>query len=431
VPNPAFVQVAHIAFGPASSGSVSFGSNTAAGNLLVIAVFGGVTPVTVADTQGNVWNWVGWTRMPSGARSMTLFYAYNCVGGADTITVTSNGADNFDLIAVEYANLQTVVDPLDVTSTALGNSASMNSGNVTTTAAEDLLVDVLNASNNGIAVTDGSTVRFNAGFGSWVVSDQDIAVPSTVAATATCNAGGWGAQVAAFLAFLAGTVATSPGFVQAKATPATGVQASIVATYAFAQVAGDTNVVFVNTNTGAGNPVASVVDTSGNTYVFGGQAVNAGGTVSSFAYYALGIKAAAAGTNTVTVTFGSSVSTLEMFVAEYARAGTFIGAFTNTGNSTTASVTFTLAGLSNQMVVASAGTLFGLPTPGAGYRQRALTVFGSIQDLLEDNLTPSAGSNTAAENLPSSAQWSMVALVFQTTPPAPPAAGTLLGGVVG
>jgi hypothetical protein len=424
MPNPAFVQTAHGSGPAATTQTVTFGSNTAAGNLIFVACFGGVVPVTIADSQGNYWSQVDITRTSVGARSLSVFYAYATIGGADTITVTSNGVDFIDLIACEYSNVQTVIDPLDAESTAIGSGTALSSGNATTSAPNDLTVDALDAGGGGISVTDGSNVRASFAASSFVVSDQDVASPSTVAATATATTGGWVAQLAAFLALVSIAPPTSPAYVQSNVTTTSSTVSTLASTFTTPQIAGDTIVVFV-----VGTAVTSVTDTSGNTYVPAGVANNGSGPVVTSGFYALNVKAAAAGANTVTANF-ASVNSPQLFIAEYKRASVFVGAFTNTGNSAAPSVSFSLAANSNgQMVAAVAGFSGGAPTvtPGAGYRQR---VIDSFNDILEDNLKPPVGPNTAAESLSASVQWAMVAIVFGATQ-SPQVAGTLLGGVIG
>jgi len=99
-------------------------------------------------------------------------------------------------------------------------------------------------------------------------------------------------------------VVTPPAFVQVKAaTPQTS-QSSVGVTYSGAQTAGNTNVVAIGWNNATSN-ITSVTDSAGNTYQVAVPTARGSG-VSQAIYYASNIKAAAAGTNTVTATFNTA-----------------------------------------------------------------------------------------------------------------------------
>ena len=92
-------------------------------------------------------------------------------------------------------------------------------------------------------------------------------------------------------------------FVQVNAaTPQTN-QSSVTVAYTSAQVAGDTNILAIGWNNATSN-ITSVTDSAGNTYQLAVPTARGAG-LSQAIYYAKNIKAAAAGTNTVTVTFNS------------------------------------------------------------------------------------------------------------------------------
>src|ERR1700722_19318796 len=90
------------------------------------------------------------------------------------------------------------------------------------------------------------------------------------------------------------------------ATPQTA-QITVSVTYTVAQAAGDLNVVVVGWNDSA-SAVNTVTDRSGNTYTRAVGPTSSSGTVSQSIYYAKNIVAAAAGTNTVTVTFSTAAA---------------------------------------------------------------------------------------------------------------------------
>ena len=110
-------------------------------------------------------------------------------------------------------------------------------------------------------------------------------------------------------------VVTPPAFVQVKAaTPQTS-QSSVGVTYTGAQTAGNTNIVAIGWNNATSN-ITSVTDSAGNTYQVAVPTARGSG-VSQAIYYASNIKAAAAGTNTVTATFNTATPYVDVRALEY------------------------------------------------------------------------------------------------------------------
>src|SRR5208337_2319396 len=104
----------------------------------------------------------------------------------------------------------------------------------------------------------------------------------------------------------------------AYATPQS-VQGSVTVTYTAAQVAGDLNVVVVGWNDSTA-AVSAVTDKSGNTYTLAvGPTVQSGYATQSI-YYAKNTVAAAAGANSVTVTFSPSAAYPDIRILEYSGA---------------------------------------------------------------------------------------------------------------
>ena len=104
-------------------------------------------------------------------------------------------------------------------------------------------------------------------------------------------------------------------FVQVNAaTPQTN-QSTVSVTYANAQVVGDTNILAIGWNNATSN-ITSVTDSAGNVYQLAVPTARGTG-ISQAIYYAKNIKAAAAGTNTVTVTFSTSTPFVDIRALEY------------------------------------------------------------------------------------------------------------------
>ena len=81
------------------------------------------------------------------------------------------------------------------------------------------------------------------------------------------------------------------------------------------QTAGDINIVAIGWNNATSN-ITSVVDTAGNVYQLA-VPIARGSGLSQAIYYARNIEAAAAGTNTVTVTFNTSTPYVDIRALEY------------------------------------------------------------------------------------------------------------------
>jgi hypothetical protein len=112
--------------------SLAFQNANTTGNLIVAYVVWSTTAtVTLSDSKGNVYaSAAPATRWNNSGSKSQVFYAKNVAGG----TITSFA----DLYIHEYSGLDKV-NPLDVSSAAVGSSAAMNSGSATTTNPSDLI----------------------------------------------------------------------------------------------------------------------------------------------------------------------------------------------------------------------------------------------------------------------------------------------------
>ena len=108
----------------------------------------------------------------------------------------------------------------------------------------------------------------------------------------------------------------APAYVQGNyATPQTA-QASVMITFTGAQKAGDLNVLFAAWNDSV-TQVASVTDTAGNTYAPALAPTTYAGKATEVCYYAKNIAGAAAGANTITITFAGPAPFVDARIAEY------------------------------------------------------------------------------------------------------------------
>ena len=106
-----------------------------------------------------------------------------------------------------------------------------------------------------------------------------------------------------------------PAFVQVNAAVPQTNQSSVPVTYTSAQTAGNTNILAIGWNDATSN-ITSVTDSAGNAYQLAVPTARGSG-VSQAIYYATNIKAAPAGTNTVTVTFNTATPYVDIRALEY------------------------------------------------------------------------------------------------------------------
>jgi hypothetical protein len=168
--------------------------------------------VTVTDSVGNVYTPAVGPTVQTGAGSLAIYYAKSIPGAAsNSVTVTFDSAAlSPDIRILEYSGVDTV-SPLDVAAAALGNGGFSDSGFVTTTNADDLIV-------GGNLVQTG-TPTAGPGFTSRIITapDGDIAEDMIVASTGSYNAsapvspaGQWIMQMVAFKAAGAAPSPTAP-----------------------------------------------------------------------------------------------------------------------------------------------------------------------------------------------------------------------------
>jgi hypothetical protein len=184
-----------------------FTSPQTAGDLNVIAISWYDTTsniISVTDSAGNAYRAATAVTRKAGLGSIAIYYVANILSSAsNSITVKfSNSVLWPDVRILEYRGLA-LVNPVDVSSGAAGNSSMSSSGSVTTTNAHDLLF----AANYVDAET---TTGPGAGFSQRILTtpdDMDIAEDETVTAVGSYSAaailsfnGNWVMQMVAFKA---------------------------------------------------------------------------------------------------------------------------------------------------------------------------------------------------------------------------------------
>jgi chitodextrinase len=216
-----------------TSVSVTFTGAQTAGNLNVVAI-GWEDSTThqiqsVTDTKGNVYT-VAASKMVAGNDSLAIYYAKNIVSapaGANTVTVTFNGSTAFpDIRIVEYSGLDTA-NPLDVSVGAGGSGSLLNSGSVTTTNANDLLIAANSIEHTTVAPDPNFTQRLQTDNQN-IIEDRIVTSIGTYNATATQQvAGNWVMEMVAFKAATGGDTQAPTAPTNLTATAISGSQINL------------------------------------------------------------------------------------------------------------------------------------------------------------------------------------------------------------
>ena len=207
--SPTFVQGASVdnTGSAVASTSVSFPSNTAQGDLIVVYVVPNqANMITVSDTAGNTFSAASstfYSGTPCANIAQEFFYAANIKGGADTVTATLDGSYGLGVVIVEYSGIATA-SPLDAQAgtssptscpwNATPTSASFTLGNT-----GDLIVSgaALNGNANWTPGT-GYTLRTGQNL-CFAVDDQVITSTGTYSGNFTTAANmNWVATAVAF-----------------------------------------------------------------------------------------------------------------------------------------------------------------------------------------------------------------------------------------
>ena len=178
------------------------------------------------------------------------------------------------------------------------------------------------------------------------------------------------------------------------ATPQTP-QTTVNVTFTAAQVAGDLNVVVVGWNDRTAT-VSAVSDSTGNVYAPRCRTNRSVRALSQSIYYAKNIASAAAGANTVTVTFSSAAVRPDIRILEYSGAdpdqpgGCNSCEFGNSTSSSSGSATTTNA---TDLIFGANIVETTTTGPGSGFTQRLLT--SPDGDIAEDQMVTDTGSYSA------------------------------------
>jgi outer membrane protein assembly factor BamB len=188
----------------ATTVSVPFLQAENAGDLNVVAI--GINDATsnvasVTDSAGNTYQLAAPMTRGSGL-SQVIYYAKNvnaATAGSNVVTVKfSDAAPYPDVRIADYSGLDTV-NPLDTSASASGIGATANSGNLTTSAATELIFGAGMTTGNFGGGTNGLITLLVTSPDGDIVGDKSVGSPGTYSATAGLSgSGAWIMQAVAF-----------------------------------------------------------------------------------------------------------------------------------------------------------------------------------------------------------------------------------------
>jgi len=196
---------------PQTTVTVPFTGAQALGDLNVVVVGWNDSTATVSsvmDTKGNNYVLAVGPTVQTGVATQAIYYAKNIAGAtasANSVTVTFSAAAAYpDIRIAEYSGLDTVT-PLDVSVGAQGNSTTSNSGAVTTTNANDLLMGANLVQSLTSGPGTGYTSRTITSPDGDILEDRVVTTIGSYNATAPLASAAWIMQMVAFRAASGGT----------------------------------------------------------------------------------------------------------------------------------------------------------------------------------------------------------------------------------
>ncbi len=187
-----------------STVTVPFTKAQGSGDLDVVAIgFNDSTSTitSVTDSAGNVYQ-LGAPITRGTGLSQAIYYAKNinaATAGSNVVKVQFSGAVPYvDLRVAEYSGLDTV-NPFDTSTSATGSGATANSGNLTTSAATELIFGAGMTTGGYGSGTNGFISRLITPVDADIAGDESAGTPGTYAATATlAGSAQWLMQAVAF-----------------------------------------------------------------------------------------------------------------------------------------------------------------------------------------------------------------------------------------
>jgi hypothetical protein len=182
-------------------------------------------------------------------------------------------------------------------------------------------------------------------------------------------------------------------FVQVNAATPQTTQSKVAVKYAKAQAAGDTNILAIGWNNATSN-ITSVTDSMQNTYQLAVTTARGNG-LSQTIYYAKNIKAAAAGKNTVTVTFNTATPYIDLRGTEYSGldpTDPLDAGHSASGRSATADSRAVTTTTATELVFGAGMTTGAFSAAGTNFTSRIIT--SPDADIVEDRSVTATEATT-------------------------------------
>lgn len=125
--------------GTGTTATLAFLSNVTAGNLLVVHIASAIAANTPTDTLTHTYLASQAETVVNTNNRTRLYYVPNCSAGANTVSVTFGSSSKWILNIAEYSGIKTT-SPLLQVNAGTGFGTAANSGNITTTIADTLLL---------------------------------------------------------------------------------------------------------------------------------------------------------------------------------------------------------------------------------------------------------------------------------------------------
>jgi hypothetical protein len=222
-----------------------------------------------------------------------------------------------------------------------------------------------------------STVTFNGTTAtptSWSATTIVVPVPAGAATgNVVVTVGGVASNGQTFT--VTGTTPAAISFVQRNYATPQSATASVSVPFTAAQTAGNLNVVVIGWNDST-HTLQSVKDSKGNVYVSAVGPTVVSGQLTQLIYYAKNIAAAAAGANSVTVTFSGAASAADVRIAEYQGidpVNPLDGAIGAAGTASTSDSGALTTSTANDLLIGANTVTWVTTSAGTGYTSRVIT----------------------------------------------------------
>jgi uncharacterized membrane protein len=192
---------------------------------------------------------------------------------------------------------------------------------------------------------------------------------------------------------------------------------SVFVPYTAAQSAGNLNLVVVAWEDSTAT-VRQITDSKGNTYTRAVGPTVISGVASQSIYYAKNIASAAAGSNSVTVTFSSSAKNPDVRILEYSGADTSSPidvTAASSGNGRTCSSGSANTTNATDLILGADVALALTTGPGTGFTKRVLT--SPQGNIVEDQSVTATGAYSATAPLMPTGRWIMQMVAVRHRPP--------------